>query len=70
MHDECFILLFPGSFSYSDVPSYADESRVVRVLYVKSGIRKNKSKRLKNNFYAFSTHISPNIYFFRMLFFT
>ena len=51
MHDEFFILIFPGSFSYSDVPSYSDESRVVRVLYVKSGIRqKNKSKRLKNNF--------------------
>ena len=40
MHDEFFILIFPGSFSYSDVPSYSDESRVVRVLYVKSGIRK------------------------------
>jgi len=40
MHDEFFILIFPGSFSYSDVPSYSDKSRVARVLYVKSGVRK------------------------------
>jgi len=42
MHDEFFILIFPGSLSYSDVHSYSDESRVVWVLYVKSGIRKNQ----------------------------
>ena len=36
----------------------------------KAASEKSKSKRLKNNFYAFSTHISPNIYFFRMLIFT
>ena len=40
MHDEFFILIFPGSFSYSDVPSYSDESRVVRVLYVKAASKK------------------------------